>query len=87
MGFLVAAPPVGETYGELQLKMLAGLAGQAKLAVSGSSLAQQRHDVRAELVEEAPLVLARRVEDEVREAELRVGADLQRRPAPRRRRR
>jgi diguanylate cyclase (GGDEF)-like protein len=36
MGFLVAAPPVGETYGELQLKMLAGLADQAKLAVSGS---------------------------------------------------
>ena len=36
MGFLVAAPPLGETYGELQLKMLAGLADQAKLAVSGS---------------------------------------------------
>jgi hypothetical protein len=36
MGFLVAAPPAGETYGELQLKMLAGLADQAKLAVSGS---------------------------------------------------
>jgi diguanylate cyclase (GGDEF)-like protein len=36
MGFLVAAPPAEETYGELQLKMLAGLADQAKLAVSGS---------------------------------------------------
>ena len=30
------APPAGETFGELQLKMLAGLADQAKLAVSGS---------------------------------------------------
>jgi hypothetical protein len=36
MGFLVAAPSEGETFGELQLKMLAGLADQAKLAVSGS---------------------------------------------------
>jgi diguanylate cyclase (GGDEF)-like protein len=36
MGFLCAAPPEGETFGELQLKMLAGLADQAKLAVSGS---------------------------------------------------
>jgi diguanylate cyclase (GGDEF)-like protein len=36
MGFLVAVPPEEETFGELQLKMLAGLADQAKLAVSGS---------------------------------------------------
>ena len=36
MGFLVAVPPDGEVFGELQLKMLAGLADQAKLAVSGS---------------------------------------------------
>jgi diguanylate cyclase (GGDEF)-like protein len=36
MGFLVATPPPDETFGELQMKMLAGLADQAKLAVSGS---------------------------------------------------
>ena len=78
---------VGETFGEFQLKMLAGLADQAKLAVSRRARAQQRHDVRAELVEEAPLVLARRVEDEVREAQVHVGADLLPRTARDRRRR
>jgi hypothetical protein len=36
MGFLVAGAPKGETFGELQLKMLAGLADQATLAISGS---------------------------------------------------
>ena len=36
MGFLVAGAPDGETFGELQLKMLAGMAGQATLAVSRS---------------------------------------------------
>jgi hypothetical protein len=34
MGFLVAGAPAGETFGELQLKMLAGLADQATLALS-----------------------------------------------------
>jgi GAF domain-containing protein len=34
MGFLVAGAPEGETFGELQLKMLAGLADQATLALS-----------------------------------------------------
>jgi diguanylate cyclase (GGDEF)-like protein len=34
MGFLVASAPPGETFGETQLKMLAGMADQAKLAVS-----------------------------------------------------
>ena len=36
MGFLVAGSAAGETFGELQLKMLAGLADQATLAVSRS---------------------------------------------------
>jgi diguanylate cyclase (GGDEF)-like protein len=36
IGFLVAGAPDGETFGELQLKMLAGMAGQATLAVSRS---------------------------------------------------
>jgi hypothetical protein len=34
MGFLVAGARDGETFGELQLKMLAGLADQATLALS-----------------------------------------------------
>jgi diguanylate cyclase (GGDEF)-like protein len=34
MGFLVAVPPTGESFGELQMKMLAGLADQATLALS-----------------------------------------------------
>jgi hypothetical protein len=34
MGFLTAGAPSGETFGELQLKMLAGLADQATLALS-----------------------------------------------------
>ena len=33
MGFLVAGAHDGETFGELQLKMLAGLADQATLAL------------------------------------------------------
>ena len=33
MGLLVAGAPKGETFGELQLKMLAGLADQATLAL------------------------------------------------------
>ena len=33
MGFLVAGAREGETFGELQLKMLAGLADQATLAL------------------------------------------------------
>ncbi|MET0938694.1 MAG: GAF domain-containing protein, partial [Gaiellaceae bacterium] len=33
MGFLAAGAPAGETFGELQLKMLAGLADQATLAL------------------------------------------------------
>ena len=33
MGFLVAGVPAGEMFGELQLKMLAGLADQATLAL------------------------------------------------------
>ena len=34
MGFLVASAPEGETFDEVELKTLAGLADQAKLAVS-----------------------------------------------------
>jgi hypothetical protein len=33
MGLLVAGAPKGETFGELQLKMLAGLVDQATLAL------------------------------------------------------
>jgi hypothetical protein len=33
VGFLAAGAPAGETFGELQLKMLAGLADQATLAL------------------------------------------------------
>ena len=36
MGFLVAGAREGETFGELQLKLLTGFADQAKLAVSGT---------------------------------------------------
>ena len=36
MGFLIAGAYDCEKFGELQLKMLAGLADQAKLAVSRS---------------------------------------------------
>ena len=35
MGFIVASSRQGETFSEVQLKMLAGMADQAKLAVSG----------------------------------------------------
>ena len=42
MGFLVAGAPAGETFGELQLKMLAGLADQATLALAVSGAAARR---------------------------------------------
>src|SRR5439155_7248889 len=41
-----------------------------------AELAELRHDVGAELLEEAALVLARRMEDQVIEAEADVPADL-----------